>query len=35
MAITYKHIPHGGGVIYRLDIQKARLDKQVTVINSI
>lgn len=24
-----------GGVIYRLDIQKARLDKQVTAINSI
>ena len=34
MAITYKHIPHGGG-LYRLDIQKARLDKQVTAINSI
>lgn len=34
MAITYKHTS-SGGVIYRLDIQKARLDKQVTVINSI
>lgn len=35
MAITYKHLPNGGGVIFRLSIEKAMRDKQVNVINSV
>lgn len=35
MAITYKHTSSGGGIVYRLDIQKAMLDKQVNGIYSV
>lgn len=35
MAITYKHTSSGGGIVYRLDIQKAMQDKQVNMIGSI
>lgn len=35
MAITYKHTSSGGGIVYRLDIQKAMQDKQVNGIYSV
>ena len=35
MAITYKHTFSGGGIVYRLDIQKAMQDKQVNGIYSV
>lgn len=35
MAITYKHTFSEGGIVYRLDLQKARLDKQVNAIYSV
>lgn len=35
MAITYKHTSSGGGIVYRLDIQKAMQDKQVDGIYSV
>ena len=35
MAITYKHTSLGGGIVYRLDIQKAMQDKQVNGIYSV
>ena len=34
MAITYKHTS-SGGIVYRLDIQKAMQDKQVNGIYSV